>query len=180
MTMNSPWGYKSYDRNWKTPATLIRNLVNISSKGGNYLLNIGPTEEGESPQQSIDGLREIGRWLKVNGEAIYGTQRSPIGQFEWGDCTRKDTEKNTVLYLSVFDWPADGKLYVNMKYDVATASLLNSKTKLKVKKQTNGIMIALPDKATDKIAGVIKVTLKKKLPAYERHSNEAKSFEIVD
>lgn len=180
MTMNSSWGYKSYDQNWKTPGMLIRNLVNIASKGGNYLLNIGPTADGEIPQQSIEGLREIGKWLKVNGEAIYGTQRSPIGQFEWGDCTRKDTEMNTVLYLSVFDWPADGNLFINMEYNIATASLLNSKTKLKIKKRTNGTTISLPNQAPDKIATVVKIVLKEKLLAYEIHSNAAKSFEIVD
>src|ERR1700709_2638650 len=64
MTMNGTWGYKKYDSNWKTPETLIRNLVDIASKGGNYLLNVGPTDQGEFPQPSIDELRAIGVWMK--------------------------------------------------------------------------------------------------------------------
>ncbi|HVW59106.1 MAG TPA: alpha-L-fucosidase, partial [Puia sp.] len=79
MTMNGTWGYKSYDNKWKTPTTLIHNLVDIASKGGNYLLNVGPTAEGEFPQGSIDDLKAIGAWMKVNSEAIYGTKASPFG-----------------------------------------------------------------------------------------------------
>jgi alpha-L-fucosidase len=78
MTMNDTWGFKSYDDNWKSNQTLIRNLIDIASKGGNYLLNVGPTAEGEIPQPSIDRLKVVGKWMKVNGEAIYGTTASPF------------------------------------------------------------------------------------------------------
>ncbi len=112
MTMNGTWGYKSYDLNYKSPQTLIRNLIDIASKGGNFLLNVGPTAEGEFPQQSIDILAEIGKWMKVNSEAIYGTLASPWGLFPWGRCTSKETRNGTILYFSVFEWPADGKLII--------------------------------------------------------------------
>jgi len=69
MTMNNTWGFKSYDHNWKSTETLIRNLVDIASKGGNYLLNVGPTSLGEIPQPSIERLKEIGKWMKVNGSS---------------------------------------------------------------------------------------------------------------
>ena len=78
MTMNDTWGFKSYDENWKSSETLVRNLVDIASKGGNYLLNVGPTAEGEIPAPSVERLAAMGRWMKVNGEAIYGTQREPV------------------------------------------------------------------------------------------------------
>ncbi|HEX29781.1 TPA: alpha-L-fucosidase, partial [Candidatus Poribacteria bacterium] len=110
MTMNDTWGYKSYDHNWKSTETLIHNLVDIASKGGNYLLNIGPTAEGLIPEPSVIRLREIGRWMSVNSVSIYGTTASPIGRPPWGRCTRKVTDKGTNLYLHVFDWPSDGKL----------------------------------------------------------------------
>src|SRR5882757_4393331 len=86
MTMNGTWGYKSYDNKWKTTETLVHNLVDIASKGGNYLLNVGPTAEGEFPQGSIDGLKGIGAWMKVNGESIYATKASPFGLLPWGRC----------------------------------------------------------------------------------------------
>ena len=78
MTMNDTWGYKSYDQNWKSTTTLVRNLIDIASKGGNYLLNVGPTAEGLIPEPSVERLEEIGKWMEVNGEAIYGTQASPF------------------------------------------------------------------------------------------------------
>lgn len=65
MTMNGSWGYKSWDHNWKSSKTLIRNLIDISSKGGNYLLNIGPKPDGTIPEESIALLHEIGKWMDV-------------------------------------------------------------------------------------------------------------------
>ena len=78
MTMNNTWGYKSFDHNWKSAETLIRNLVDIASKGGNYLLNVGPTSEGLIPEPSVERLKAIGKWMDVNGESIYGTTASPF------------------------------------------------------------------------------------------------------
>ena len=78
MTMNDTWGYKSYDDNWKSTEMLIRNLVDIASKGGNYLLNVGPTSEGLIPAPSVERLKEVGKWMKVNHEAIYCHHGQPL------------------------------------------------------------------------------------------------------
>jgi len=159
MTMNGTWGFKSYDHNYKTPETLIRNLLDIASKGGNFLLNVGPTNLGEFPQESIDILAKMGQWMKINGEAVYATKASPWGLFEWGRCTKKETKEGTTLYFSVFEWPADGKLEIsNFKNKISSAKLLADGKKLKTSVSKDGLLtIVLPSKAPDPIASVIKV-----------------------
>ena len=165
MTMNETWGYKSYAHNWKSTETLIRNLIDIASKGGNYLLNVGPKSDGTFPQESIDRLKEIGNWMKVNSEAIYDTKASPLPVLLWGRCTKKENVNTTTLYLSVFDWPADGKLVVpGVKNEIVTAKLLSNGKILKAQKGDDGITIHVPSKAPDAIASVIKLEVQGKVP----------------
>ncbi|HET9431628.1 MAG TPA: alpha-L-fucosidase, partial [Chitinophagaceae bacterium] len=161
MTMNETWGYKSYADNWKSKETLIRNLVDIASKGGNYLLNVGPKADGTFPQESIDLLKGIGEWMKINGEAVYDTKASPFGLFPWGRCTKKENGKNTILYFSIFNWPADGKITVpGLKNKVVSAKLLATMASVKTTATKEGLEIAVPAKALDPIATVIKIEIK--------------------
>lgn len=162
MTMNGTWGYKSYDHNYKTPETLIRNLVDIASKGGNFLLNVGPTDLGEFPQESIDLLSKMGQWMKVNGESIYGTGASPWGLFDWGRCTRKNTKNGTTLYFTVFNWPADGKLVIpGFNNSVTSSKLLADGTKLKTSVSKDKMLnIQVPSIAPDPIATVIRIDIR--------------------
>jgi alpha-L-fucosidase len=164
MTMNGTWGYRTSDNKWKSTETLIRNLCDIASKGGNYLLNVGPKPDGNFPEQSIKALKEIGDWMKINSEAIYATQASPLAALPWGRCTRKDNKENTILYLSVFNWPADGKLLVpGLTSEILRSSLLASNTKLQAEQSPEGLLIHLPLQSPDPIAAVIKVEVKGKL-----------------
>jgi alpha-L-fucosidase len=115
MTMNDTWGYKASDSNWKSARTMIRMLCDIASKGGNFLLNVGPKGDGTIPAESVERLRRMGEWMRVNGEAIRGTTASPFPkQFPWGRVTMRSLNGQwqdvTRLYLHVFDWPADGTL----------------------------------------------------------------------
>jgi alpha-L-fucosidase len=126
MTMNRHWGYNRYDQEWKSTADLIRKLADIASKGGNFLLNVGPTAEGRFPEASIQRLAGIGRWMKVNGESIHGTLASPFPRLDWGRCTIKEGEGGVWrLYLHVFDWPTDGVLEVPaLDNDIRSVRLL--------------------------------------------------------
>lgn len=163
MTMNGSWGFKSWDDKWKSTETLIQNLADIASKGGNYLLNIGPKDDGTFPQESIDRLRQIGDWMKINSEAIYATKASPLAPLPWGRVTRKETASNTTLYFTVFDWPKDGKLVIpGVKNKVAAAQLLAG-GKVKAKSTKGDLVIEVPATAPDPIAAVIKVELKGKV-----------------
>ena len=154
MTMNDTWGFKFYDDNWKSTETIIRNLIDIASKGGNYLLNVGPTAEGLIPQPSVERLAEIGRWMTVNGQSIYGTTASPFAkQLSFG----RATSKGGRIYLHVFDWPADGRIQVpSWGKTVKAAYLLEApKTPLKVSQSSESITVQTPVKAPDSIASVV-------------------------
>jgi alpha-L-fucosidase len=112
MTMNNNWGYNKNDQHWKSAKELICTLADVASKGGNFLLNVGPTAKGIFPDTSIERLKRIGEWMKENSESIYGTTASPFRSLPWGRCTQRKIAGGSMLYLHVFDWPADGKLVV--------------------------------------------------------------------
>ncbi len=157
MTMNTTWGYSRHDHAWKSDETLIRNLIDIASKGGNYLLNIGPKGDGSVPEQSVTAMQAMGAWMKVNGESIYATNANPFGKLAWGRCTQKKLAGGkTRLYLHVFDWPTDGKLVVPiLASKAAKAFLLANGKSLDVTASENQVTIAVPTDAPDKIATVI-------------------------
>ncbi len=164
MTMNGSWGYKEFDKGWKSAEALIRNLIRIAARGGNYLLNIGPKPDGTFPEESVERLEEIGKWMKVNGEAIYGTEASPLGDLPWGECTKKQSGNKTVLYFSVFNWPADGK--ISIPYTGArllSASLLATGKRLRFVQKAGRWEIAVPASAPDPIASVIRLQFRGKV-----------------
>lgn len=159
MTMNRHWGYNKYDKDFKSTKDLIHKLADIASKGGNFLLNIGPTAEGLFPQESIDRLREIGEWMKINSEAIYATQASPFKKLEWGRCTQKKLANGlTRLFLHVFDWPEKRKLIVPGIYNKPDKAFLLSDNKngsLKIKRKEDALVIKVPSEAPDTINSVV-------------------------
>ena len=157
MTMNDTWGFKRDDHHWKSTEDLIRKLIEIASKGGNFLLNVGPTAEGLIPAPSVERLEGVGRWMKVNGESIYGTQASPFKETPWGRCTRKLlADGKQRLYLHLFQWPANGKLAVPCPSGKPlAASLLDGGKPLELTAQADKAVIALPAEMPDKIATVI-------------------------
>lgn len=184
MTMNGTWGYRSSDQNWKSSETLIRNLIDIASKGGNYLLNIGPKPDGTFPQASVDRLKDIGQWMELQGEAIYATKASPLQPFSWGRCTMKQVGKQTVLYVSVFDWPSSNQVILpfTAKNKLVSAALLASGVNLNTSRDKDGIVISLPKTAPNEIATVIKIEIEGQLEnrAEESSTKEMKSGALDD
>jgi alpha-L-fucosidase len=174
MQMNKHWGYSGNDQAWKSSTTLIRQLVDAVSKGGNYLLNIGPRPDGTIPEASVERLLEIGQWMAVNGEAIYGCQPTRFGP-EAGtpDPTRKDRKGNPVftakwdwccttkpgkIFLHLIKWPTLGEFVappivekVKKAYFLADPS----HAPLPITQTTNGVRIPIPEKPIDPKVSVI-------------------------
>jgi alpha-L-fucosidase len=155
MTMNGSWGYHANDNNWKSADTLIFNAVDCASKGGNYLLNVGPTALGEIPAPSIERLAAVGRWFDRNGEAVYGTQASPFPKpMPWGRVTRK----GKTLYCVVFKNDENLPILTGLKTPIAAASILGFRERISIVQTSTGPAPELPNtKRTEPI--VIKVTL---------------------
>ncbi len=176
MTMNNHWGYNAFDHHFKTTEDLLHKLADIASKGGNFLLNVGPTAEGEIPTESLQRLAEIGEWMEVNGESIHGTQAGPFEAAPaWGRCTMKpynagiaagkagNARTATRLYLHVFHWPADGRLVVPGIFNEPREAFLlaNKQQNLTVTRGGGGgenfdsLVIDLPQRAPDAIDSVV-------------------------
>ena len=160
MTMNGTWGFHKHDQTWKSPETLIRMLCDIASKGGNFLLNVGPTPEGEIPEASVERLAAMGKWLEKNGEAIYDTKASLFASLPFGRSTTKSIEGGTRIYLEVFDWPKDGKLVVpGVLNEVKSARLLADGSALKASSTEGNVVVEIPATAPDPIASVVAIDL---------------------
>ncbi|MGQ9487684.1 MAG: alpha-L-fucosidase [Armatimonadota bacterium] len=162
MTINDTWGYAKNDTNWKSAEDLIRKLCDIAHKGGNFLLNVGPTAEGTFPQPIVERLQRIGQWMRVNGKSIYGTTQSPFRKLSFnGRCT----QKGNTLYLHVFEW-GDGVLRLEgVETKVLSARALLGNEPLKVRTERVGsdegytvVYISKP-KRLDPAATVIELKL---------------------
>jgi alpha-L-fucosidase len=162
MTMNDTWGFKTNDHNWKPSIVLIRNLIETASKGGNYLLNVGPEASGKFPPEIITRLKDIGKWMKVNSESIYGTTASPFKVLPWGRATTKALANgNTEIFLQVYNWPEDGKLIVQgLQNAVLSAKFLANGASLGIGKTDGNLFLNVPAKALDPVSTVIKLTVK--------------------
>jgi len=155
-TINDTWGFKSYDHNWKSPGVIIQKLVEIVSKGGNYLLNVGPTAEGVIPEPSVRILREVGAWLRKNDESIYGAKASPIDTGP--DEPYRFTAKPGRLYAHILAWPWDGELRLRgVKNRVSRAYLLaeQSDGELEFEQEGSEVRLYLDRKPVDPVDNVV-------------------------
>ena len=146
--LNATWGYSKFDQDWKPPAVVIHLLVEAVSKGGNYLLNVGPMPDGAMPPAAVATLRKVGAWMQQNGESIYGTTASPLPEYPWG----RTTVKGEKVYLHVFSWPADNVLRVSQlgNNQVKAAHLLvRPAEKLAISHNQGVVLISLPAQIPD-------------------------------
>ena len=164
MTLNRHWGWHKMDSEWKSTEQLVRTLIDVTSKGGNFLLNVGPTGEGLIPAPSVERLAEVGRWMKVNGEAIQGSTSCPLDRPSWGRCTaRTGRGGTTLLYFHVFDWPADGKLKLPplaSSGKVLSARLLAGKQPVAVRDEGGQVLLELPASRPDPLSSTVVVTVR--------------------
>ena len=159
VTINTDsWGYNKYETQFKTERDLVRMLIEVVSKGGNLLLNVGPMPDGRIQDEFVTRLNAMGRWMKVNSEAIYATTASPFSRLPFFG---RATVNNHMLYLHVFEWPKDGRLRVpGLKNIVLSAWLLaEPETKLATSKDGEDILVRLPAGPPDEVASVVALKL---------------------
>ena len=161
MTMNRSWGWQSFDDNWKSTTDLVRKLVDIASKGGNFLLNVGPMANGAFPPEAVQRLQGIGRWMKINARSIQGTFASPFTELPWGRCTRRALpDGNERLYLHVFARPSSGQLRLTglMNQPIGSGAHLLADpdgATLPVHRDEASLVVTVPESLPDDIDTVV-------------------------
>ena len=152
-TMNGMWGYKITDQNYKSTKELIHYLVNAAGKNANLLMNIGPQPNGELPEVAVQRLKEMGEWMQVYGETIYGTRGGIVKPHDWGVTTQKGNR----LFVHILNLPDNG-LFLPITQKVKQAVEFKDKSKVKFKQDKQGVLL-LFDKVPDEVDYVIELTL---------------------
>jgi alpha-L-fucosidase len=157
MTINDTWAYNKNDTNYKSVKELIQDLANVASKGGNFILDVGPTPEGTIQPEFVERLQAIGQWMKVYGDSIYGTTYGPLQSLPFG----KSTAKGHTVYLHVFDWPSNGQLDIpGFPGRVVMASVVGDKHKLRFRQEGTDLTVYVPASAPDASDSVVQVVTK--------------------
>ena len=158
-TTNDSWAYAWYDEYWKTPKEILKRLITCVGRGGTYMLNIGPRGDGTVPERAVRSLRAAGQWIQTYPQVVYGTDASPWQHaLPWGDVTVRGNK----LFLSVFEWPRSGELYLpGLKAGIKSARLLNGQDARPIKYKNIGgwTCLQLPLRAPEKLVSVIELTL---------------------
>jgi alpha-L-fucosidase len=182
-TFNNSWGFNGYDQDWKSPNEILFWLIEIVSKGGNYMLNIGPTALGAVPAESVNNLEAVGKWMDVNGEALYGTTKWEITKegptkLEMGGTSAREkhgfnieftpqdfwfTQRGNQLYAIAMEYP-ENKVFIKSMCEEAvgaikTVDMLGIEDNLEWKQTADGLEVIIGDKRVDKIGYVLKIGL---------------------
>jgi alpha-L-fucosidase len=154
MTINGTWAYNKNDARYKSTKELIQDLVNVASKGGNLLLDVGPTPEGTIQPEFVERLQAMGKWMKVYGDSIYGTTYGPLQNLSFG----RTTAKGRVVYVHVFNWPAESQLEVpGFPGRVAQVTVMGDKRKLRFQQGSDKLVVLVPPTAPDANDTVLQV-----------------------
>ena len=188
ITKNGSWHYESQDTELRSTKDLLHRLINAAGNGGNLLLNVGPDQQGVIPKNMEERLKEIGDWLKVNGEAIYETEPGPYPyQISWGSITQKKEKQNTNLYLNVMDWPKTGefKLFgidnkVLKASILATGETITHTSKFDAFSGENIITLNLPKEQPNKHVSVIKLVVSDDVAIDKNHLQQSDQKVMLD
>jgi alpha-L-fucosidase len=153
MTLNDSWGFHAADDAWKSPKQVIRNLIECSSQGGNYLLNIGPRADGSIPEESVKIFHEVGQWMQRNGDTIYASDLCQPRHSEFASFTRK----GNTLFMHVYFWPGETVALGGLKTKIRSARLHASGTPVKFEQERfrtrfTGLPASAPDHPVTTIA----------------------------
>ena len=173
ITMNKHWAFFPADQQWKTPAEIINLLTGCAFKGGNLLLNVGPRPDGTIPSPNIRNLKALGRWMKIHGEAIYGTEACRIKGGTVGVFTRK----GDIFYLIVHWWHGKKLALPEFPYEVKTLSILGSSAKPSFRHEASRLILEnLPARAPDKLCSVLKIKVADKEPEADMKNDISINF----
>lgn len=154
MTINQTWAYNANDRAFKSTTELIRTLIEVASRGGNLLLNVGPTPDGTIQPEFEQRLLAVGAWLKANGDAVYGTTYGPLQRLPFA----RTTAKGGTIYLHVLDWPAQGPIAVpGVAAGVRAVRLLAGNRPLEFRQQADRLTIQTGGVTPDPHATVLAI-----------------------
>jgi alpha-L-fucosidase len=151
MTINGTWAYNKNDLRYKSTTELVRTLIEVASRGGNFLLNVGPAPDGTIQPEFAQRLREMGTWLRANGESIYGTTYGPLQ----GVPGVRTTAKGGTVYVHVFDWPRGELALEGLPAGLVDAQVLSSGERLPLKREGTRLLVSVPLKAPDSMVTVI-------------------------
>jgi alpha-L-fucosidase len=152
MTINNTWAYNKNDQDFKSEQTLIRALVEVASRGGNFLLNVGPQPDGQIQPEFQQRLRAIGDWLTLNGDSIYGTTYGPVQ----GVAGLRTTANDKSIFVHIFDWPATTACEIaGIEAKVMSARLLANGKPLTFRQSEGKLHIDIPEQAPDPNVSVI-------------------------
>jgi alpha-L-fucosidase len=155
MTINNTWAYNEHDHNYKSSRFLIRSLVEVASRGGNFLLNVGPRPDGTIQPEFQERLKAIGNWMAVHGDAIYGTTYGPVQDVK----AIRTTAKRDTVYVHVFDWPAKTLIVPGLTRKVISARLMSTEQALSFRQTESNLEVDVSACTPDENVSVIALRL---------------------